>query len=128
MKPMSHNWRVMRKHNHDGKTTELWEFSAENDAAAAQTFTQCIAGMLEEDTTDHYLIHSYIEYRGGWVDESCAMPVQDEDILPDLPPWYRGPGIYDEIENPILLWGESLTQFDLGDYHYWVVRKLETGQ
>lgn len=120
MKPIGKNWRLMRKHIHNCKETELWEFTAENDAVAALTFTQCIACMLEEETTGHYLTHSFIEHDGGWVDESCALPVQDEDILPDLPIWYKGAGIYDESENPILLWGESLTQIDIGDYCYYL--------
>jgi hypothetical protein len=110
---------VIRKHIHRGQIQTLWEFDAATEAEARRLFVSCIVEMLEADDTGHYLSHSYIETEGGWVDESCALPYMREDILPAIPSWYEGPGIYDESDNLVILYSDENTdRMTLGDWDY----------
>jgi hypothetical protein len=112
---------IMQKPMHRSGENELLEFSADTEQSARHTFCSFIVEMLEADDTGHYISTIFEQRPEGWVDLTLAEPILPEDILPELPKWYRGPGIYDESENLIILFDETdLDRIWFPDYTYYL--------
>jgi hypothetical protein len=110
---------IMQKPNHRPGETLLLEFEADTEQSARHTFCSFIVEMLEADDTGNFHSTIYEQRPDGWVDLTMAEPIQPEDILAELPKWYKGPGIYDESENLVISFDEtSLDRIWFPDYTY----------
>lgn len=110
------------------ETVILKEFDAWSDEEAVNTFMESIYDEIIDDIHSVYDgvdIYDYQKRLGGYVNEASYYSA--EDLIEDLPSWYRGPGIYaiwddEDLENERLvdLTRKSIERFKILDCTYFV--------
>ena len=87
--------------HHSGTEMVIDTFEADSYQEAVGYFTDSVREWMANDTTGTIIYHS------------------DDEYFHD-PAYFRGSGYYDDSDNLLLLDGDNVCRFEIGNYIYWL--------